>query len=73
MGPSLLAFDDGIDEALIFWYGMGSLVYRNVPLRALTDRSSLFSIIIRPKKTTERHVMIDLRAASEAFEKRENA
>lgn len=69
LGAEIFAFADGADEALILMHDLRYMLKEEVPLKALTDSSSLFSIIIRSTSITERRLMIYLQAAREAFDR----
>lgn len=52
---------------------VGILLQRDVPLHALNDSSSIFSLIIRSTTSRERRLLIDLQAAREAFDNKKRA
>lgn len=42
---------------------------RHLPLRVLTDSSGFFYVVVKDTTTTEKRLMLDLRATREAFER----
>lgn len=72
-GADIFSFADTVEERQMLRHDLRILLCHNLPLRALTDSSSMFSIIIRSTTTTERNLMVDLQAAREAFDKKEFA
>lgn len=50
-------------------YYIEKMVGRRVPLTMLTDSESLFKLIVKSSVTTENRLMVDMRAAREAYER----
>lgn len=69
LGAKIFAFADSVDEALLVLirHDGNMILGMDVPLKALIEISSLFTIVITSTTTTERRLMIDLQAAREAF------
>lgn len=73
LGSGTVSFADAVDEAVLLPHDLKVLLGRDVPLKALTHRSSLFSIIIRLSTPTERRHILDPQVAMEAFHNRDIA
>lgn len=68
-----MASSHSVDEALLLRHDLKLLFIRDIPLRTLTDFSSLFNPILQSMSTMERHLIIDSRAAREAFNRKDVA
>ncbi len=66
-----LAFADGFDMSYTMREDMQQAVGKQIPIVMITDSQILFNIITRRRTTTERRMMIDLKAARDAYAKRE--
>ena len=67
MGGELHAFSDGFDFAYLIKHDIEDMLGRRVPMMMITDSQALFRVVVRSSTTTERRMMIDLRAAREAY------
>lgn len=52
-------------------HDLGAIMRHGLPLRVLTDSSSLFSVVVKSTITTEKRLMNDLHARKEAFERKD--
>lgn len=68
LGGEAYALADCFSIAYALHDDMNDIMGYDVPITMLTDSESLFKFIVR-SKTTERMLMIDVKAAREAFER----
>lgn len=59
------------DTAYILKYDLKRVADNKIPITILTNSESLFEIMVKSITTTEKRLMIYVRAAREAFENRE--
>lgn len=71
LGGETYDFADGIDAAYILRFDLKKLVQERIPLTILTYSSPMFKVIVKSSVTTEKHLMIYIRAAPEAYEPRD--
>lgn len=69
LGGETYAFADGFDAAYMLRYDLERMLMRRIPMTMLTDSESLFRVIIKASVTTEKRLMIDVRAAREAYQR----
>lgn len=62
-------FANAVEEAFLLGHDLEVILCKDVPLKALTDRFSLFRIIIRCTIITERRLMMDPQAGTEKFDR----
>lgn len=67
MAAEVIAFADLFDSAFTLREELSSLLNRHVHLDLFTDSKSLFDIISRGSKTSEKRLMLDVAAAREGF------
>ena len=71
LSAEVVAFADLFDDA----YALRSQVEQSlkcaVPMHLLTDSKSLFDIISKGSRSSEKRIMLDIRAAREAYQARE--
>ncbi len=73
MASECHAFADAFDFAFILKHDLETLLSQIIPIQMLNDNKSLFDIIVKASRTTERRLMIDVAACREAYEKNEIA
>jgi len=65
------ALTDGFDAAYVLRHDLQRMINVKVPILAFTDSEILFDIITRNKMTTEKRLMIDIKAIRESYNERE--
>lgn len=63
----VIAFSDLFDVAATLADELGEILCRKIPLLLLTDSKSLFDVISKGLRTSEKRTMLDLAAAREGF------
>lgn len=71
MGAELYAFADAFDLAFLLKTDLETMLSAKVPLIMMIDSDSVFKVIVKNTSTTEKRLMIDIRAAREAYESQE--
>lgn len=71
LGAEIFAFDDAIDKAPLLCQEMKIMLDKKVPLKAVTDSSSLSKTFIRHTMTTKRSLMIKIEEEKEPFDRRD--
>lgn len=72
MGAELISFSDMFDTAFTLSQELKQLLPgRNVPVNLFTDSKSLFDVISKGSRTSERRLMIDIASAREGFKNRD--
>lgn len=71
LGGETYAFADGFDFAFTLRHDIENILGRKLSITMLTDSESLFKVIIKASTTTERRLMIDIRATREAYVREE--
>lgn len=71
MGGEAYAFANGFDFSFTLRHDLERMIAQNIPLTMYTDSDSLFKVIKKSTTTTERRLMIDIRAAREAYQREE--
>lgn len=67
LGGETYAFADGFDFGFTLRHDLQRITGRKIPITMLTDSQSLFNVIVKASSTTERRLMIDIRATREAY------
>lgn len=67
MSGEVIAFSDLFDVAITFAQEIGIMLSRKVPVQLLTDSKSLFDVVSKGSRTSEKRMMLDIAAAREAF------
>lgn len=67
----VIAFADVFDDAYALRSQLEQIMQRAVPLQLLTDSKSLFDIISKGSRTSEKRIMLDIHAARQAYKSRE--
>lgn len=67
MSAEVIAFSDMSDTAITLGQEIEILVNQKVPVQLLTDSKSLFDVISKGTRTSEKRTMLDIAASREAF------
>ena len=67
MAAEVIAFSDMSDVAVTLSSEISLLLGRQVPVQLLTDNKSLFDVISKGSRTSEKRIMLDIAAAREGF------
>ena len=67
MAGEVIAFSDLFDRAATLAAEIGDILGRKIPVQLLTDSKSLFDVISKGSRTSEKRVMLDIAAAREGF------
>ncbi len=70
MGGEVIAFSDLFDRACTLAAEIGAVYGRKIPVQLLTDSKSLFNVISKGSRTSEKRMMLDIAAAGEGFRDR---
>lgn len=65
MAGEVIAFSDLFDVAATLSAELGDLLGRKIPVQLLTDSKSLFDVISKGSRTSEKRTMLDIAAARE--------
>ncbi len=71
MAAEVIAFSDAFDVGYTLATELSSLLGRKVPLILLTDSKSLFDVISKGSRTSEKRMMLDIAAARERYRRRD--
>lgn len=71
LGGEVYAFADGMDVGLTLKHDLEGIVGRSIGLRMFTDSKTLFDVITKNTTTTEKRLMIDIKAVRESYERME--
>lgn len=71
LGSETMAFADAFDMAYVIKYDLQLMLGKVIPISMMTDSLSLFDVITKSTITTERRLMIDIKAAKESYQKNE--
>ena len=66
-----MAFADAFDISYSIKYDLQMIAKQYIPLNMYTDNLSLFNIITRSSKTTEKRLMINLRSVKQCYQNQE--
>lgn len=67
LGAETFGMADACDAAIVIQHDMKKILKRTFKIKLLTDSETLFNVVIRNASTTERRLMIDIKAAREAY------
>ena len=67
MSGEVIAFSDLFDAAVTLSQKLRLLLHKDVPVQLLTDSKSLFDVVSKGSRTSERRMMLDIAAAREGF------
>ncbi len=67
----VIAARDFFDDAFALRSQLDHAIGRSVPMNLLTDSKSLFAIISKGSRTSEKRIMLDIQAAREAYQAKE--
>ena len=67
LGAETFALADACDAAIVLQHELKGILKRTLKIRILTDSDTLFKVVIRNAATTEKRLMIDVKAAREAY------
>lgn len=70
MSGEVIAFSDMFDLAIAIPLELSTMMGKSVPLQLLTDSKSLFDVISKGSRTSEKRSMLDIAAAREGFRDR---
>eukprot|EP00171_Calliarthron_tuberculosum_P008498 IDg8498t1 len=73
MASECHALADAFDYSFMLKFDLESMLQQEIPLQIFTDSRSLFDVIVKATKTSERRLMIDVAACREAYERHEIA
>ncbi len=65
-----MAFADLLDDEFTIWSKIVHALGRAIPVHLLTDTKSLFEIISKGTRTSEKRIILDIHAAREAYQTR---
>ena len=72
MGADLMAFSDMLDAAYTMAAELREMLpIKRIPVKLCTDNRSLFDVISKETRMSEKRLMIDIAAACEGFQKHE--
>ncbi len=67
MGGEVIAFSDLFDRVSTLAAEIGTIYGRRIPVQLFTDSKSLFDVISKGSRTSEKRMMLDIAAAREGF------
>ena len=67
MAGEVIAFSDLFDVAATLSDEVGKILGKKIPVRLFTDNKSLFDVISKGSRTSEKRMMLDIAAAREGF------
>lgn len=67
MSDELIAFSDLFDVAVSSAEEIGIMLSKKIPVQLLTDSKSLFHVVSKGSRTSEKKMMLDIAAAKEGF------
>lgn len=68
IGAEIFSFADAVGEAVVLYDDLQVILQQYLPLRVVSNSSSLFSVVVKFTITMENPHMIDLHAARETLE-----
>ena len=71
LSAEVIAFADLFDQAFTLRSQLEHAINRSVPLHLMTDSKSLFDIISKGSRTSEKRVTLDIHTARQAYQSRE--
>ena len=71
LSAEVIAFADLFDQAFALRSQLEHAMNRSVPLHLMTDSKSLFDIISKGSRTSEKRVTLDIHTARQAYQARE--
>lgn len=71
LGEEVYTLAEGFDRAYMLKCDLETILKVEIPLHIFTDSKSMFDVLTKPSSTTERRLMIDLRALQEAYKREE--
>lgn len=71
MGAELYAFADAFDLAFLLKKDLELMLSQRIPLIMMIDSDNMFKVIVKNTSATEKRLMIDIKAAREAYEDQE--
>ena len=70
MAGEVIAFSDLFDIAATLSKELGAIMRKTIPVQLFTDNKSLFDVISKGSRTSEKRTMLDIAAAREGFRDR---
>ena len=71
LGGEVYAFADGMDIGLTLKHDLENILGRPIGLQMCTDSKTLFDVVTKNTTTTEKRLMIDIKAVRESYERME--
>ena len=71
LSAEVIAFADLFDDAMAIRSQMEHALQQPVPMHLMTDSKSLFDIISKGSRTSEKRVMLDIHATRQAYQRQE--
>ena len=71
LSAEVIAFADLFDDALAIRSQLEHALQDTVPMHLLTDSKSLFDVISKGSRTSEKRIMLDIHATKQAYQSRE--
>lgn len=66
-GAETFTVADACDAAILIQHNLKSILNKTLQITAFTDSATLLNVMIRNHLTTEKGLMIDIKAAREAY------
>ena len=67
LGAETFALANTCDTAIVLQHDLKKILKKTLKIKTLTDSEALFNVMIKNANTTEKRLMIDIKAAREAF------
>ena len=67
LGAETFALANSCDTAIVLQHDLKQILKRTLKIKILTDTETLFNVMIKNANTTEKRLMIDIKAAREAY------
>ena len=71
LAAETLAFSEGFDQAFALQHDIKQMSGKRIPITMLTDSQSLFDIITKSSYATEKRILIDIAAVTEAYREKD--
>ena len=67
LGAETFGMADACDASIVLQHDIKKITGRNMKIRILTDSETLFNVVIKNASTKEKRLMIDIKAARQAY------